>query len=285
VYTNALQVDGDPQHEVSCGITRQGQGEAARMKASMEKVVVAGICAMAVVISANAQSKTYDVGTEGFIRNWLNLKPIPIETNIGANTEDVLKPVFDKEYVPGQKMPKPSDGDKVKVGDKEFTWKTVEAQGTNIDFEPIENAMNVIVAYVVCDQDISDVVLSIGSDDSAMWTLNGTEVIRAYASRGSVPDEDRSQPVALKKGMNTLVGTIINGVGPSAACARFMDKDNNPVKNIKISLVPGADMVPMAAPAAVPAAAPVVAAPATAPAETPAAAPVTAAPVETPAAK
>ena len=97
------------------------------------------------------------------------------------------------------------------------------------------------VAYVIADKDIAGVTLAIGSDDSSVWRLNGKEVIRVFAGRGVEKDQDRSEnPVTLKAGVNVLSFAVINGGGPTGAAARFLDKSDNPITNIKISLTPPA---------------------------------------------
>ena len=67
-----------------------------------------------------------------------------------------------------------------------------------------------------------------------------------YAGRGVEKDQDKSQPVTLKKGVNVLYAAVINGGGPTGLCARFLDKEGNPIKNLEISLTPPAAPAPAA---------------------------------------
>ena len=46
------------------------------------------------------------------------------------------------------------------------------------------------------------------------------------------------ESLTLKKGVNVLTFTVLNGDGPAAAAARFLDRDDNPVKGLKFSLTP-----------------------------------------------
>src|SRR5207237_9502498 len=94
------------------------------------------------------------------------------------------------------------------------------------------------VAYSVADKYIDNVKLSIGSDDSSVWKLNGKEVIRVYAGRDCEKDTDKSQSLTLKKGVNVLEFAVTQGDGPTAAVARFLDKDDKPLKDITIGLTP-----------------------------------------------
>ena len=53
------------------------------------------------------------------------------------------------------------------------------------------------VFYVIAEKDLENVKLSIGSDDSSVWRVNGKEVIRVYAGRDYDKDTDQSKPLTL----------------------------------------------------------------------------------------
>ena len=88
---------------------------------------------------------------------------------------------------------------------------------------------------VNCDDDIENVRLSVGSNSSSMWWLNGEEVLLLSCDRRMVQDDAASKRLTLKKGKNVLRGAIINGPGMSDFCVRFVDENGQPVKNITIS--------------------------------------------------
>jgi hypothetical protein len=185
-------------------------------------------------------AKTYKPDADGYIRNWLLLEPVKLTENIADHTEDQEKPVFAKDWVKSDHNPK--DGDKLKADGKEYPWSAKESSDSIVDFTQIfadhDQCIFLGVAYIVADKDIDNVKLSIGSDDSSVWKLNGKEVIRVYAGRDCEKDTDKSQPVTLKKGVNVLEFAVTQGDGPTAAVARFVDKDDKPVKDITISLAP-----------------------------------------------
>jgi len=54
-------------------------------------------------------------------------------------------------------------------------------------------------------------------------------------------DQDRSEPLTLRKGVNVLAFTVINGDGPTGACARFFDAAGEPIRDITVTLTPPAD--------------------------------------------
>ncbi|MFN3487298.1 MAG: hypothetical protein ACK44W_17665, partial [Planctomycetota bacterium] len=120
----------------------------------------------------------------------------------------------------------------------EMKWDVSDINDYFVDFGAPENSMHIVVSYVLADQDLSELTLATGSDDSAVWWLNGQEVIRVYSGRAVGKDQDRSAPVSLRKGVNVLMGAVINGGGPTAACARFLAKDGKPVTSLKAAAQP-----------------------------------------------
>ena len=189
---------------------------------------------------ANQDAKTFKPDEEGYIRNWLVLEPVKLTEDVSAHTEEQEKPVFDKDFVKKDHAPKA--GDKLKAGDAEVTWVAKDSSDAILDlsgaFEGKDNqqCLYLGVVYVTADKDYADVKLSIGSDDSSLWKVNGKEVVRVYAQRSAEKDTDQSQPLALKKGVNTVQFAVIQGDGPAAAVARFVDKDGKPLTNFTISL-------------------------------------------------
>lgn len=190
--------------------------------------------------------KTYKPDAEGFIRNWVVLDPIEIAG--GDHTEDVEKPYFAKEYFKDQLTLQPKPGDKVKVGGKDMTWRDVKTDDFSIDIVqfatdhnmPTESIIVWGVAYVVAPAEMKDVKLAIGSDDSSLWWVNGKEVVRDYDSRAVNQDDNISKPLTLNKGLNVVRFAVIQGDGPSGACARFLDAKDKPVKDLTILTDPAA---------------------------------------------
>jgi hypothetical protein len=185
----------------------------------------------------------------GFIHDWLILDPIVL-ADASDQSEDGIKPILAKEYFKDQLKVQPRAGDKVMVGTNDLQWREVklDAATTQIDLVQFATANNNAtesvlfwgVAYVVADEDMSDVKLAIGSDDSSRWWVNGEEVISAYEARTVTPDDSMSKPIKLKKGVNEVRFAVINGSGDSGACARFLDANGKPVTKLAVSAVPPA---------------------------------------------
>lgn len=210
--------------------------------------VFAMVCGSVLVRAADdaKDAKTFKPDEDGYIRNWLVLEPIKLDDSSSQHEEATQKPMFDKEYFKGQKDAMPKAGDKVSVEGKDAAWKAVESDDAVLDLEKFakdagkesEHAMYFGVVYLTADKETPDVKLSIGSDDSSVWWLNGKEVVRVYAGRPIEKDQDKSEAVTLKRGANVLKFAVINGEGPTAAVARLVDKDDKPVKDLKVSLTP-----------------------------------------------
>ena len=101
-----------------------------------------------------------------------------------------------------------------------------------------EHAAFLGVVYIMSEHDAAGVKLSIGSDDDSVWRLNGREVIRAYEGRPVDKDQNQSDDLMLKKGVNVLTFTVLNGDGDCGAAARFLTSDGEPVPGLTASLTP-----------------------------------------------
>jgi len=212
---------------------------------------IAAVLVLALSGVSQAADKTFKPDDEGYIRNWLMLdSPISLDEKASEHSEDNQKDFFDKEYIPNQFKATPAEGEKVKAGTADKTWKALQSDDGVYKFESVDNALYLAIAYVTAEADMADVTLSIGSDDSSLWRVNGAEVVRVYSGRGVEKDQDKSKPFALKKGVNVVYAAVINGGGETGLSARFLDKSDKPVNNLVISMAPGAGA---AAPAADPA--------------------------------
>jgi hypothetical protein len=182
-------------------------------------------------------AEDYKPNDEGFIVNWLVLAPIPLDD--GQSGADGLG----KEQVPGEANLKPKEGDKVKAGDKELTWKKASAGDYFLDINGVlgaetENSVAYAVCYLVADRDMKGLVMKTGSDDQAKVFLNGKEVLNQTEARAIDRDQDSVENLSLNKGSNVLVFKVVNEGIDWSACVRFVDKDGNPVKDLKVSLAP-----------------------------------------------
>jgi hypothetical protein len=213
------------------------------MKTCFPFLALAVIVTACLALAAD-DAKTFKPDDEGYIHNWLILEPVKLTEDIANHDEAQEKPVFAKDWVMADHRPRA--GDKLKANDKEYAWTAQKSTDAIVDFTQAfadkdhDQCLFLGVAYIQSDKELENVKLSIGSDDSSVWRVNGKEVIRVYAGRDCEKDTDKSQPLTLKKGTNVLEFAVTQGDGPTAAVARFLDKDDKPVKDLTITLTPPA---------------------------------------------
>lgn len=179
---------------------------------------------------------------EGFIHNWLIIGPIYVDEKVKNHNEESCKQYLDRSYFPPEHTPRPDE--KLNLDGNDFHWMQFDSADYFVNLAKIaqdqgkepEQALYLGTVYVIADEETADVKLAIGSDDDSVWRLNGKEVIRAYESRGIDKDQNTAEKLTLKKGLNVLTFTVINGDGECAAAARFLDGDNHPVKGLKFSV-------------------------------------------------
>ena len=131
------------------------------------------------------------VNDEGFLQHWLVLAPISLEEN--QSGEDGLA----KEQLKDEAKMKPKKGDKVKVGDKELTWKEYNAKEHQLDFNDFlgketEDSVGYAVTYIVAPEELKSIKMKTGSDDQCKVFLNGKEVFKYTEERSAEKDQDLS---------------------------------------------------------------------------------------------
>lgn len=177
---------------------------------------------------------------EGFIQRWLLLEPI----GVNGLTDNAVQAMVKKEQFPNQFTVLPKDGDKVTVGGNELTWHAVDTLNYNVNLFHFARAQTKktsdvlfwAVTVVNSPREMRDVRLAIGSNAASVWWVNGQEVIGIYGDRQTVIDDGVSKRLTLKQGRNIIRAAIINGGGATDFCARFLDANDKPIKNITISL-------------------------------------------------
>jgi hypothetical protein len=177
---------------------------------------------------------------DGFIQRWLLLEPI------AANglTDNAVQALVKKEHFPNQFTIMPKDGDKVTVGGAELTWHAVDTVNYNVNLFHFARAQGKktsdvlfwAVTVIHSPREIHDVRLAIGSNAASVWWVNGQEVIGIYGDRQTVIDDGVSKRLTLKQGPNVVRAAIVNGGGATDFCARFLDAEDKPLKEITVSL-------------------------------------------------
>ena len=190
------------------------------------------------------KSPTRATDADGFIQRWLILEPIQTK---GQLTDSAVQLVVKTDFFPNQLTVMPRHGDKVTVGRSELTWHAVDTAGYNVNLyhfayalgKPTSNVLFWAVTVVDSPREMPDVRLAIGSNSASVWWVNGKEVIGIYNDRQTVIDDGVSGRLTLQKGPNVLRAAIVNGGGATDFCARFLDGEYRPVKDIRVTLVAG----------------------------------------------
>ena len=180
-------------------------------------------------------------GGEGFIQRWLILEPIPMK---GQLTDTAVQTAVKTDYFPNQLTVMPQHADKVDVGGSELRWHAVDTNGYNVNLyhfayalgKPTSNVLFWAVTVVNSPREMPDIRLAIGSNSASVWWVNGKEVIGIYNDRQTVIDDGVSGRLTLQKGPNIVRAAIINGGGATDFCARFLDREYRPIKDITVSL-------------------------------------------------
>lgn len=181
--------------------------------------------------------------SEGFIGRWLMLEPIdkPNRSNT-VFTDSYLRDAFNTEYFPGQFTVFPKAGQKVKVGKQTLKWHSLDSNIFNVKLFRFATGLEKqyygvlfwVTTAIDCEEEISNVRMSVGSNSASMWWLNGEEAVLLSGDRRMVMDDCTSKRLTLRKGRNIIRGAIINGPGMSDFCLRFLHEDGTPVTNFII---------------------------------------------------
>lgn len=189
-------------------------------------------------LPATVTGETGDPDDDGFIRHWLVLAPIPLESG-QSGAEAVTKAGLKDE---GKITPK--EGETVAIQGGKCTWKKYVAQDNYLDFNEFlgqesEDCVAYAVSYLWSDAAVPNLKLKMGSDDQAKVYLNGVELLMCEQPRALTKDQDTAENVTLHKGRNVLVFKVVNGKLDFSGSIRFMDGAGKVFRDYKVSVHPG----------------------------------------------
>ena len=187
-----------------------------------------------------ADSSVKALDADGFIQRWFILEPI------GTNglTDSAVQAAVKKEYFADQFTLVPRDSDKVNVDGAELTWHALDTTNYNVNLfhfaraygKKTSDVLFWVVTVINCPREMRDVRLAIGSNAASVWWMNGREVIGIYGDRQTVIDDGVSKRLTLNKGINIVRAAIVNGGGATDFCARFLDSEDKPIKDLTVNL-------------------------------------------------
>ena len=180
--------------------------------------------------------ETAGIDSAGYIRDWVMLAPIVLPER-GATGDLLLK-----DQIKNEESLKPKEGDQVTINGKELTWKNITAKTNFFDLNVILNSLNdraagYMVTYVECEQDIPNVMISVGSNDQGRICFNGVDIYAFTEPRPLMIDADKGK-ITLKKGVNVVVFKVINETNSWQGSMRLTDMAGNPLKGLKIKQSP-----------------------------------------------
>jgi hypothetical protein len=172
----------------------------------------------------------------GFIRNWLVLGPLALKD------EQTGGKGLEREQLLGEAKLQPREGEHVPVDGQEYTWKAYTEEEPVLDFNRFvgkqwDNCVAYAACYVISPVERNDLLLQVGSDDEAKVYLNGQEVYK-YTRNRPLVTLDPVGPLRLRKGTNVLMLKVVNETLAWLGCARFVDRDGNPVQGLEVRLTP-----------------------------------------------
>jgi hypothetical protein len=190
---------------------------------------------------ARPATPTKAPNADGFLQRWLILEPIRVT---GPLSDSAVQTAVKTQYFPGQLTAIPQHGETPTVADTPLAWHAVDTVGYNVNLyhfayalnKPTSNVLFWTVTIVHAPRDLPGVRLAIGSNAASVWWVNGEEVIGIYNDRQTVIDDGVSKRLTLKKGPNVIRAAIVNGGGATDFCARFLDGEDRPIKDLSINL-------------------------------------------------
>jgi len=204
-----------------------------------KSMIATGVLLLSVfAVQSKLAAEDFAPDKDGFIRDWLMLAPIPMESDTDGSS------AIDKNQIPDEGLVKPKAGDKVTVSGKELTWKKVKASDYLLDLNAIlsqqtDKAVGYAICYVRTEEERTNLHLKMGSNDQGKVYLNGKVLLKTTEPRPLQQDEDVARNVTLNKGVNVVVFKIFNEGGNDwQGCLRFTDASGKAVTNLVIRLEP-----------------------------------------------
>lgn len=197
---------------------------------------IIGLIALSGLLGPASAADSLQPDADGYIRDWVMLAPIALPE--GRAAADLLL----EEQIKGEATLQPKAGDKTKIDSHDLIWKNITASTNYFDFNAILDSVNdhvagYMVTYIVCDTEMPDVRMAVGSNDQGRIYFNGKDIYAFTEARPLELDADKGR-VTLKKGTNVIVFKIINEQNSWQGAMRLMDKSGAPLKGLKIKSSP-----------------------------------------------
>jgi WD40 repeat protein len=172
----------------------------------------------------------------GFIRDWLVLGPLAQRHDYSGAKALQRQPLSEEAKL------RPRAGDHVWEGGQDFRWQEFHWDESVLEFNRFlrkldSDRLAYAVCYVNSAAERHDLLLQVGSNSHVKVYLNGQEVYRYIRNTGGL-NLDPVGPLTLHKGTNVFVVKMVNAVGGWLFCARFVDQQCHPAKDIQVRPTP-----------------------------------------------
>jgi len=174
-----------------------------------------------------AEASYSDLSDNDFLKNWLVLGPVKIDTS-GVNPDDnKQKEAFDKDLLTFVIVQPKKVLSKIKIGDASYSWKPVKCENGIVDFINLLGQFNYSMAYALAEIKMNTpakILVGLGSDDGIKLFVNGTLVHNNRIPRALTPDDDIVS-LDLKKGSNQILVMVQNIESDWSFTMRKLGKD------------------------------------------------------------
>jgi hypothetical protein len=175
--------------------------------------------------------------SEGFIRDWLMFAPVPLAAE-GGGSDPILH-----QHLPDEANLHPRVRQRATADGHEVMWRAVRAREFFFDFNELlgeltENSVGYMVAYLVCDREMTGLTLRAGGNDQWHIYLNGREAMKHLEAGPLAKDAEKTENLTLRQGVNTLVFKVANESNNWQGCLRFTDKNGKPATNFTVRFTP-----------------------------------------------
>ncbi len=162
-----------------------------------------------------------------FIKVWHILGPIEIIETKDLSKDEAYRNSFNENLaisdIASIDLENP-----ISFQQKEYAWQQYDSPGNLIDLIKLFGEKENVFSYAYAEVDFKEdqkVLLGIGSDDAIKIWLNGKEIHSIFVGRAHNFDEDFAE-ASFKKGKNTLLVKILNGVGGYGYSIHHLVKKN-----------------------------------------------------------
>jgi WD40 repeat protein/serine/threonine protein kinase len=196
----------------------------------------ARLAALARDQEAEAQrQQQFQAQDPGMIREWLVIAPIRYEGQSGAQA-------LAQQQLPDEANLRPRTGERIRVGTRQWGWRTVQLDDYPIDFLRLmkanpEYCVAYAVSYVQSETNYHDILMKVGSDDQSKVYLNSQPVYQCDESRLFLRDQD-ARAVDLRAGLNVVVFKVANETDYWQGSIHFTDSAGRPLKGIHATITP-----------------------------------------------